>query len=76
MNEEEKNCRFCKSELKSIFLDLGYMPSANSFLTEQELQHEKKYPLCVYICSECLLVQIPEIRKPNELFSNYAYSSV
>ena len=75
MNEEEKNCRFCKSELKSIFLDLGYMPSANSFLTEQELQHEKKYPLCVYICSECLLVQIPEIRKPNELFSNYAYFS-
>jgi 2-polyprenyl-3-methyl-5-hydroxy-6-metoxy-1,4-benzoquinol methylase len=68
-------CRFCKNELKKIFLNLGEMPSANSFLKEEELKQEKKYPLCVYICKECLLVQIPEIRTPDELFSNYAYFS-
>ncbi len=68
-------CRFCKNELKKIFLNLGEMPSANSFLKERDLKQEKKYPLCVYICKECLLVQIPEIRTPDELFSNYAYFS-
>ena len=68
-------CRFCKNELKKIFLNLGEMPSANSFLKKRDLKQEKKYPLCVYICKECLLVQIPEIRTPDELFSNYAYFS-
>jgi len=68
-------CRFCKSELKDIFLDLGDIPSANSFLTKNEIENERKYPLCVYTCQNCLLVQIPEVRTPGELFSNYAYFS-
>ena len=72
---EKFYCRFCKSKLENIFLDLGEIPSANSFLTKKEIENEKKYPLCVYICQSCLLVQIPEIRTPDELFSNYAYFS-
>jgi 2-polyprenyl-3-methyl-5-hydroxy-6-metoxy-1,4-benzoquinol methylase len=75
MNNKKNRCRFCKSELKNIFLDLGEIPSANSFLNEEEIEQERKYPLCVYICKKCLLVQIPEIRTPEELFSNYAYFS-
>ena len=75
MNNKKNYCRFCKSELKNIFLDLGDIPSANSFLNEDEIEQERKYPLCVYICKKCLLVQIPEIRTPDELFSNYAYFS-
>ena len=68
-------CRFCDSVLEHIFLDLGKIPSANSFLKKEDLGKEKMYPLCVYICKKCLLVQIPEIRTPDELFSNYAYFS-
>ena len=68
-------CRFCNSRLEHIFLDLGKTPSANSFLKKEDLEKEKTYPLCVYICEKCLLVQIPEIRTPDELFSNYAYFS-
>ena len=68
-------CRFCNSRLEHIFLDLGKIPSANSFLKKEDLGKEKMYPLCVYICKKCLLVQIPEIRTPDELFSNYAYFS-
>ena len=75
MNMEKFYCRFCKTELDNIFLDLGEIPSANSFLTKKELENEKKYPLCVYTCQNCLLVQIPEVRSPRELFSNYAYFS-
>ena len=68
-------CRFCNSRLEHIFLDLGKTPSANSFLKKEDLEKEKTYPLCAYICKKCLLVQIPEIRTPDELFSDYAYFS-
>ena len=53
MNNKKNYCRFCKSELKNIFLDLGDIPSANSFLNEDEIEQERKYPLCVYICKKC-----------------------
>ena len=73
--KESFECRNCKSQLEDVFINLGNMPSANSFLQKNELKTEKIFPLCVYICRECYLVQIPEIRTPEELFSNYAYFS-
>jgi len=69
-------CRFCKNSLNHIFLDLGFMPSANSYLKQEQLiQNEPIYPLVVYVCENCFLVQLPEIKKPSELFTNYAYFS-
>ena len=34
-------CKFCKSKLKNVFLDLGKMPLANSNLKKNELKNEK-----------------------------------
>ena len=69
-------CRFCKSALTNIFLDLGMSPMANSFLKSTELDNkEPHYPLCSYVCSNCFLVQLDEFEKPQEIFSNYAYFS-
>ena len=69
-------CRFCKSTLTNIFLDLGTTPMANSFLESADLNStEPVYPLCSYVCSKCFLVQLDEFEKPNEIFSNYAYFS-
>ena len=69
-------CRFCKSTLTNIFLDLGMSPMANSFLKHTELNTiEPHYPLCAYVCSKCFLVQLDEFEKPQEIFSNYAYFS-
>ena len=67
------SCRFCDSELDTIFLDLGVTPSANSFLKKENLSSEKSFPLRVFVCNKCLLVQLPETIDPNELFSDYAY---
>ena len=70
------NCRFCKTELKNEFIDLGTSPLANSFLKKQELESdEKKFPLKVLVCNNCLLVQLPEFESPEKIFSNYAYFS-
>ena len=69
-------CRFCKSALTNIFLDLGMSPMANSFLKPTDLNTaEPRYPLCSYVCSNCFLVQLDEFEKPQEIFSDYAYFS-
>ena len=70
-------CRFCKSELTHIFIDLFNSPASNSFLTEKELNEPECYfPLKVFTCSKCFLVQIDEYKKSGEIFSNqYAYFS-
>ena len=70
------NCRFCNSQLKKTFLDLGITPLSNSFLKNQDLNKlEKEFPLKVFVCEKCLLVQVPEFETPDEIFSNYAYFS-
>ena len=70
-----KNCRFCNSKLNTIFIDLGKLPLANSYLKENEFDDEKFYPLCAYVCNDCFLVQLEEIEKAENIFSDYAYFS-
>jgi hypothetical protein len=69
-------CRFCGAPLSHVFVDLGAQPLANSYLEPGDLRRpERFYPLCVYVCGECLLVQLPEEERPEEIFSDYAYFS-
>src|SRR3978361_1009197 len=70
-------CRFCKTELEQIFIDLFNSPASNSFLTKEQLNEpEVFYPLKVYTCSNCFLVQVDEYKKSDAIFdSNYAYFS-
>jgi len=69
-------CRFCNELLKHIFLDLGKSPLSNSFLKKEMLnQPEQFYPLCVYVCDKCFLVQLPEYENPENIFEDYAYFS-
>jgi len=69
-------CRFCGAGLSEVFVDLGASPLANSYLEPEDLgRAEAFYPLCVYVCGECLLVQLPEEERPEAIFSDYAYFS-
>lgn len=70
------HCRFCGTELRHTFVDLGLTPLANSFLTREDLtQHEPVYPLHVRVCHECFLAQLEEFESPKHIFSDYAYFS-
>ena len=71
------NCRFCKEELNNVFIDLINSPASNSFLTKEELNEpETFYPLKVYTCTNCFLVQVDEYKKSDAIFdSNYVYFS-
>lgn len=70
-------CRFCKTELKHVFIDLINSPASNSFLTKEQLNEpETYYPLKVYTCSNCFLVQVDEYKKSDAIFnSEYVYYS-
>lgn len=70
-------CRHCSSELTSTFLDLGFAPPSNAYLTKNDLtKAEKYYPLKVMVCNKCWLVQTEDYAQADELFdSEYAYFS-
>jgi SAM-dependent methyltransferase len=69
-------CRFCHHPLSHVFVDLGMSPLCESFVSADKLNSmEPFYPLRVYVCSECLLVQLDEYVAPGEIFTEYAYFS-
>ena len=69
-------CLFCSEPLRQTFVDLGMSPLCESFLTaEQVNQMEPFYPLHVWICERCFLVQVEEYVRPEGIFTEYAYFS-
>src|SRR5215475_6581224 len=68
------NCRFCELPLRYTFVDLGMSPLCESYISRDQLnQMEPFYPLHVYVCESCFLVQLQEYVKPENIFSEYAY---
>ncbi|MCX6786156.1 MAG: class I SAM-dependent methyltransferase [Candidatus Komeilibacteria bacterium] len=68
------NCRICGQSNFTQILSLGAMPPANAFIKKEELaKEEKKYPLDVYYCHGCHLLQLLDIVNPALLFSHYDY---
>jgi hypothetical protein len=71
------NCRHCGTPLTHTFLDLGFAPPSNAYLTADDLNRpEKYYPLRLKVCDDCWLVQTEDYAQVDELFSSdYAYFS-
>ncbi|GMT45770.1 MAG: methyltransferase [bacterium] len=70
-------CRFCSTELKHEFIDLAMSPPSNSYLSKEDLNKKETYfPLKLWICENCFLVQIDEYKAATEIFNDeYAYFS-
>ena len=71
------NCRHCRTPLTHTFVDLGFAPPSNAYLTAADLSRpEKYYPLKAKVCDHCWLVQTEDYAQADELFSaDYAYFS-
>ena len=71
------NCRHCYTPLEQVFLDLGFAPPSNAYLSAADLTAPERYfPLKLYVCTQCWLVQTEDHARPSELFSHdYAYFS-
>lgn len=70
-------CRHCNAELRHSFLDLGFAPPSNAYLSVEDLSRpELHFPLRVKVCSDCWLVQTEDYARAEELFTpDYAYFS-
>jgi hypothetical protein len=70
-------CRHCKTELNHVFVDLINCPPSNDMLKPEQLNEpEAYYPLKIFTCHNCLLVQVDEMRKADSIFnSEYTYFS-
>ena len=71
------NCRHCNTPLFHEFLDLGYAPPSNAYLTRADLSRpELHFPLQIFVCHNCWLVQTEDYSNADELFNaDYAYFS-
>ena len=69
-------CRFCGTAFRHRVVDLGMSPLCESFLRADQLnQMEAFYPLHVWVCDRCFLVQLEEYVTGEEIFTDYAYFS-
>ena len=71
------NCRHCATPLVHTFLDLGFAPPSNAYLTAADLcRPETFFPLKVMVCDQCWLVQTEDYAEADALFTaDYAYFS-
>lgn len=69
-------CRGCSTSLKTPFLDLGMQPLSNRYLAASDMARmEPFYPLRVFFCPVCCLVQLEQFESPETIFGDYAYFS-
>lgn len=74
--KNSQSCRFCGTVLGHTFLDLGTSPFSNSYVKAEDLgEMEPFFPLYVFVCSRCFLVQLKDCSSPERIFSDYAYFS-
>lgn len=67
-------CRFCGAGLQRTFVDLGMSPLCETYPSVDDLKRgEMYYPLHVYVCEQCWLVQLEEYESAENIFTEYAY---
>ena len=70
------HCRFCDAPLQATFVNLGSSPLCESYPSAEQIrQGEMHYPLHVYVCENCWLVQLEQYETPESIFTEYAYFS-
>ena len=70
----KNECRICKSKELELVLDLGIQPLANAFIKKEDLEKsENKFPLRLYLCKNCYLLQLLDIVDKELLFKEYLY---
>ncbi len=76
MSDATFQCRSCGCAEGRLILDLGIQPLANNLLRPEDLSRpEPRFPLRLFVCPECWLLQITDLVPPTQLFSEYLYFS-
>jgi SAM-dependent methyltransferase len=71
-----RRCRFCGMGVQRTFVDLGLSPLCETYPAAADFHRgEVYYPLHVYVCENCFLVQLEEYESAVNIFTDYAYFS-
>ncbi len=73
----EMCCRVCSTALRHVVVDLGLSPLCENVISlEKADEPETFYPLKMYVCDHCWLVQLHDHVGGQEIFDgSYAYAS-
>ena len=71
------NCRHCNNLLTHVFCDLQTCPPSNAMVKPEMINYPETYfPLKVFVCEKCWLVQVDELEKADAIFNaEYTYFS-
>jgi hypothetical protein len=71
---ERATCRVCHGSDLEPILSLGETPLANAFLrSPDEFADERRFPLELYWCRQCTLLQLIHVVDPEVMFRHYLY---
>ena len=74
VHTRRESCRACGASGLVCILDLGLQPLANAFLkSPADFPAERRFPLALYFCPGCGLVQLIDVIDPEVLFGHYVY---
>lgn len=73
--KKNRACRYCGAENLQLVLSLGAQPPSNSFLRAEQIAAEVCYPLDLYRCRGCQLVQLLDVVPAESIFDDYVYLS-
>ena len=68
-------CRSCSNEHLDKIIDLGKHPWCNDFLTKERVGTEESYPLELWFCNDCELLQLNYTVPKETMFKNHTYVS-
>ena len=72
----EIHCQACANKLTHTLVDLGMSPLCETYIAPDKLDREEVfYPLHIYVCDQCFLVQIREYVAPSDIYEQYPYFS-
>lgn len=72
---KNSTCRYCGSARLTQILSLGDQPPSNSFVRQEAVAREERFPLDVYVCEACALVQLLDVVPAETIFDDYLYLS-
>ena len=75
ISTKNTKCRYCSSSKLKRFLSLGDQPPSNSFISQGQISSEINYPLDIYLCESCFLVQLLDVVPAEVIFDEYLYLS-
>jgi 2-polyprenyl-3-methyl-5-hydroxy-6-metoxy-1,4-benzoquinol methylase len=72
---QTQECRICQSRHLDQVIDLGSQPWGNGFITRDQFQDEKVFPLILLRCSNCALAQLSYTIPKEQMFISHTYLS-